>query len=101
MSPSGVCTPQDIDGDGRLDTPRPEVDFDFNAGPSIGPTPVNQPPDCSIDPLISRLERKHPGFRIRWIKAGPLNLSRTSPDDGQKLLRAIAEARTQHQAGAY
>jgi hypothetical protein len=102
LSPSyGVCTQTDQDGDGQLDNPPLGIDFDFNSGPSIGVAPEPQEMDCSLNALIDRLDRKHPGFRIRWIKAGPLNLSRTSTAQRQQVLMALAEERTACQAGSY
>ena len=101
LSPNGMCTPYDTNGDGIMDSPPPGIDYDFNRGPSIGPAPPPQAMDCSIDSLITRLDRKHPGFRIRWVKATTLNLSRTSTADRMKLLHDLAEERTLCQSGSY
>ena len=100
LSPD-VCTIYDTNGDGVLDMPPPGIDFDFSQRPSIGAAPAPQEMDCSTEALINRLDSKHPGFRIRWIKAGPLNLSRTSTADRMKLLQALAEERTACQSGSY
>ena len=92
------CTMLDKDGDGTLDVPPPGIDFDFNRGPSMGPAPEL---NCGTTELLNRLERKYPGFRLRWTMAGPLNLSGTSAVARHKLLTALAEERTLCQSGSY
>ena len=102
LSPTpGVCTANDLDGDRVLEIPPPGIDFDFNRGPSMGVAPEPQAMDCSVEELITRLDMKHPGFRIRWIKASTLNLSRTSTADRMKLLIELDAERTLCQSGSY
>ncbi len=92
------CTMLDKDGDGTLDVPPPGIDFDFNRGPSMRAAPEL---NCGTTELLNRLERKYPGFRLRWTMAGPLNLSGTSAVARHKLLTALAEERTLCQSGSY
>ena len=67
------------------------VDFWGDSGASIS---ANTSPEntCSFEEARQHLMETKPGFAQRWIKAGPLNLSRTSPDLRAKVLLDIKDA---------